>query len=210
MPHHHRDHDLRRAQPTSSPLESRSAHADYRERSAIDRDGLTEDTAVRAEAVHPKVVAQDGERMPAGRSIVLWRERAAERGRDTQQIEVISGNQLPADALHLTAIADAKRGVMISQHAAKNLIASTQIPIHWIGERVIAHGGAVEFSLPVQEHQPIRIFHRQCPQQHLIQQAEDGGIRADPEGQREHRGGRESRASAELADGVAQILPDSF
>ena len=46
---------------------------------------------------------------------------------------------------------------------------------------------------------------RQLPQQHLIDQREDRGVGADPEGQRQDGHDREQRAAAKAADGKAEI-----
>jgi hypothetical protein len=48
-------------------------------------------------------------------------------------------------------------------------------------------------EIPGHDHQFVRILHRQEPQHDMIDQREDGGVRADPQGKRQDRNSRESR-----------------
>ncbi len=57
-----------------------------------------------------------------------------------------------------------------------------------------------------QLHQSLRIADGERTQEHGIDQAEDGRVRADAEGQRQHRGYRECGASAHAAQRVAKVL----
>jgi hypothetical protein len=56
-------------------------------------------------------------------------------------------------------------------------------------------------------HQTIRVFVRERLQQQRIDDAEQRGIRADSQRQRDHRREREAWITAEAAQSVAQILP---
>src|SRR5882724_1873107 len=55
-------------------------------------------------------------------------------------------------------------------------------------------------------HQPSGLCERHRPQQHGVDDAEDGGVRADPQGQDADRGGGEARALAEGTETVTEIL----
>ena len=57
-----------------------------------------------------------------------------------------------------------------------------------------------------QNHQLLRIFHRQEPEEHLVDQREDGGIRADTESQRKDRNRNKYRRLTKRAERVAKIL----
>ncbi len=46
---------------------------------------------------------------------------------------------------------------------------------------------------------------RQAPQQHFVDEREDGGIRADPQRDRQERDRSEQRRADEAPQGVAQI-----
>ena len=61
---------------------------------------------------------------------------------------------------------------------------------------VAAHG---------QQNKLLRILNRQQPEQNLIQERENRGIRADPERQRQGRHGHEPRTASQRANGVFEI-----
>lgn len=50
------------------------------------------------------------------------------------------------------------------------------------------------------------MLHRQVSKQHLVHQAEDRRVAADPEGEREQRHGRENRVPGEVPERVEEIL----
>ena len=55
-------------------------------------------------------------------------------------------------------------------------------------------------------NQSARIFHRQAAQQDLVEQAVDGCVRSDTQGQDQHGDKGESRALAQLAQRVPKVL----
>ncbi len=59
-------------------------------------------------------------------------------------------------------------------------------------------------------HQPLRIFHRQRPQHHGVENAEYGRIRADAQRQRKNRRGGEAWIGSQRTEGVADILRQRF
>jgi hypothetical protein len=56
-----------------------------------------------------------------------------------------------------------------------------------------------------QKDEPIRVVKRQRPQQHGVDDAEDGGVGADPEPERQERDNGEPRAPAKRAQRIDQI-----
>jgi HlyD family secretion protein len=66
-------------------------------------------------------------------------------------------------------------------------------------------GGRHVFDNP---HKPVRILVRQWSEEHRVHHAEDGGVRADPERQRENRRERECGILVELSKSVAEILAE--
>ena len=56
----------------------------------------------------------------------------------------------------------------------------------------------------------LRTSHRQQPQHHLINEAEDRGVRADAQREREHRYGGEAGVLEQLAEGESQIIHGSL
>src|SRR6185437_11571915 len=59
-------------------------------------------------------------------------------------------------------------------------------------------------------HQFLRTCHGKEPEHDSIDQAEDGGVRTDAQGQGENRNHGEAAILAENSHGVAKILPDGF
>ena len=76
-------------------------------------------------------------------------------------------------------------------------------PVHEVGGRHRALG-VVGTGLP-HHHEPIRIAIGQRAQDDVMQDAEDGGVGANPEGQREHGGQRQGGPAHDLADAEAEI-----
>src|ERR1700735_2042855 len=60
------------------------------------------------------------------------------------------------------------------------------------------------------EEEPLRILDRQHAQQHCIDQAEDGRVRADTQRQRQYGNGGEARRVAQYASGIAQVLQQAL
>ena len=62
----------------------------------------------------------------------------------------------------------------------------------------------------VEKSQMAGIAHRQRLEHHCIDQREDSGIRANTERQRKHGNRCQNRSFAELANAVAQVVPDGL
>jgi hypothetical protein len=63
---------------------------------------------------------------------------------------------------------------------------------------------------PAKHNELRRISHRQRAEHHGVNEAEDGGVRADAERERQHRHGRKSRTLCERPQPEAKILKESF
>ena len=77
------------------------------------------------------------------------------------------------------------------------------LPIFVVGQRHILVVAAI---LLVDDQHFVHLRHCQRVQNQPVQNAEDGFIGADPDGQGEHRRQRETRRLAQLAHGVTQVL----
>jgi hypothetical protein len=88
------------------------------------------------EARPPVVVAQDRNRVGVLRRVVLRGEQAANRGLQSQQLEVIAGDHLGVLVLGLIVPRDADLGLVGGQNPLKYLALVTQILVHGIGEVV--------------------------------------------------------------------------
>jgi hypothetical protein len=77
------------------------------------------------------------------------------------------------------------------------------LPIEIIGQRdgvILARPGRF-----VQDHDPVRVWIRKRPQQNRVDDAEDRGVRADPERKRQDRNQSEPGRLAELAKSKLKI-----
>src|SRR2546426_10363709 len=68
----------------------------------VDSQRLAYDVRVSAKASLPEVIAQDHHRVPAWCATLLQRERATQRGVDSQGGEEVVGNELPEDLLRFS------------------------------------------------------------------------------------------------------------
>ena len=69
---------------------------------------------------------------------------------------------------------------------------------------------ADEGPIPAQEHEPLRLPDGERPQERLVHEREDGGIRADAQPDRHESDHRERRIPAQHSQRVAQILADAI
>ena len=56
----------------------------------------------------------------------------------------------------------------------------------------------------------MRVRHRKRSQQHCVEQAEDGAVRANAERERQHRDSGKSWILAQAAEGEASVLKQRF
>ena len=167
---------------------------------------------VGAELTRPERVAQHRHRVRAGRAIVIRRDQASGRRGHAEERVVVAGDHL---SLARSASPPSRR--------------PTRARIHVHGERRRRRGAFERASRPPQrlEHAPgeaidglaaIRgmaghVGHdderfgmrdREGLQQDGVEQAEHGGVGADPEAEGEDRGGRESGRTRQPAQAVAR------
>lgn len=75
-----------------------------------------------------------------------------------------------------------------------------------LAEQRVVEGYAPAIVGALQQDQLLWIAHRQRPRHHRVQHPENGGIRADAEGQRQHGSRGEAGIGAQLAQSMAQVL----
>ena len=95
------------------------------------------------------------------------------------------------------------------EHARENLVVFSKVEEHRIRNLgAIACRRAVERSVDAQECELVRPFNRQRTQQHLVDNGEDGRVRADAEREGKYcRRGKPWRPSEQAAS-VSQVLGD--
>src|SRR6267378_1503810 len=199
----HRQNDVRGSSGHIPPKKTGRSHADHRKRNAPQVERLAHGRRVSSKTAVPKVVADYRDRV-FPRLIIIRIESPAEKRRDAQDIPVVAGNEIHVDKLGL---------------AVKNRVDARTVPREHPGEGVVvvAQGlercvGKIAVSATLRqrgtnEHELLRIFDRQQPQQERIDQTEDGGVGANAESKGEDGDGSEARVLAEHAGGEAKVLP---
>ena len=174
---------------------------------AVDDDLPAENAGIRAIAPPPERVADDDDAF-AARLFFVRGELAALRDRHAEKREEVGGHASAAEALRFAIARDVAfprpQGADAAEHGAGLL--PLQVRLH--GDRqareLIAplrndHFHAVDF---------VRLGIGQRPQQHRVDDAEDGRVRADAEREREHGDAGESRASAEHPRRMPRVVPE--
>ena len=205
--HRDRNANLRRAARFHA-VESRRAHADNRQRPAVDHDLLSDDAGVRAETRPPIAVAEHGQRMAALNQVVGSGEHPAHRRADAEHRKVIARHEIGADQFRAALERRAHGTRVRAEHAAEDLVLVADLLIHRVGEPVRPVVAAIVFAASGQHHQLLRISHRKRLQDELVDQCEDRGVGADAQGQRKHRYGQKNGRLAQSTQGIPEISQD--
>ena len=205
--HHDRHVDVRRAADVDAGEPGRG-DADDRHRVAVERDRLVEDGRIAPEASRPVAVAEDGDGVRPRRRVVRLREQAPEVRPRAEDVEEIARDELACHALRPPLPRDGRRDRRAREHAAEHFVAVAEVLIHRIRERPVVHRPAAERARVVELDELLGVFHGQASQEDLIQQREDGGVRADAERQRADDDGREPGRPGQGPNGVADVAPE--
>ena len=103
--HHHRDEHFD-VVAHDRAVERRIGDADDRQRVVVDLDRLADDVGIGAEVAPPQAVAEDDDRMAAGRDLVRRQQRAAELRADAEHLKVVAGDELARDLAGASAAAE--------------------------------------------------------------------------------------------------------
>jgi hypothetical protein len=168
----------------------------------VDPQRLPQHVVAAGEPSLPRAVAEEDD--PRKCSLILAREGPAERGPDADRLEE-AGHQLERrHELGLFAAGDRRAACCKRGHPREALVERPPVLDIRIGRDVL-HVTRPRVGRP-DEDEPIRVGVGQRPQQHGAEQAEDRGIRADAETERENRDARERRVPAQHARADAQVL----
>ncbi len=176
-------------------------HANHRSRDLVEHDASPEDVTT-SEARPPEVFGEDHDVGGSAGSILFGKEAAAEECRHAEHVQELV-RHLHAGEPFGTRLAAQVVGNRIGQRDCREL-RLVLAPVEERAARRIV-GAAVGPRLP-EDGQAFRLGQRQRPEQHRVEQAVDGGVRADPEREREHRRNRERRAAREEAQAYARVL----
>jgi hypothetical protein len=157
-----------------------------------------------AEASFPESVAQYGDRFRrrAGKLVVLGSDHTADSRIHSEYRVVVSSDVLAVDVFGFLADANLGRAIVgygKDAGGSMALIAKLLVP----GIRKV---GAVVLIIAAELDQLAGIADRQHLEHDGVDDGEYGGVGADAESERQDRRGGESRAAAQQAETVAEIL----
>ena len=173
------------------PVEAWRRHADNRHRLAVDDDGVTDDRRAGVETRAPVVVAEHHHGGLAGGLVVGRSDQPAQGRLQAEHLEVAAGHEHAVGVERLPAIRQVRAERPVRGHAREHGLRLLEIAEHRITEDrlraagVVARLGSRLRAGRRQVDQPPRVLHRQGPEQHLVEQREDRGIRANAKPQRD-------------------------
>ena len=148
--------------------------------------------------------------MGAGSAVVLGGEEAARRRLDAQHVEERAGDEVPVHVVGLRADRQVDVGGVVGQNPREHRVLVAEVLEHGVRQRgqevAVVVGRSREGAGAVEHDQPLGLVHREGPQHHLVHQGEDGGVRADAQGQGEHDDEGEAGALREGPKREAQVL----
>ena len=190
-------------------VEAARQHADDGERPAVDQQRLADDARVAAVAAPPQAVGQDDHPFPPG-LLLFGHEGAAESGLHAQHREE---RRRDADAADLLGDGVAARGpgdgiepVAPGDHVVERPALSA--PVEEVAGRrrdVVLRGPALCRIHVADAHEAFDVLEGRRPEEEVVDDGEDGGIRADPEGQGQHGDEREAGIPARAAQRVPEV-----
>ena len=186
--------------PRPIELATPRQHADDRVVVAVQRDRAPHDGRVAAELADPEAMAEHDDAIVAG-TVFAGRERPADPRLHAQHVEV---RRRHSRRSHLSRLAASGERERVPGPRGHGLERGRLIPP--IEE--VEGGDAVAQTarrLFPDLNDLVRLGIRQRLQQQPVHEAEDGDVRAQPEGQRQHRKECEPRILHERAPGVPQI-----
>ncbi len=202
------DRQRQRDVDASAGIETREAgtsDAHDRDRSAVDAQAAPEDRRIPAELPLPVAVADHGNQRILSGAVVLGEEPATERDRDAEHGVIVAADELTAGRFDAVAGCHPERGARVAGRAGEQVGSSADALVVRIVRRRGGPLGAVR-----DENQFVRIVHRHRPQHDRFEQAEDRGVRADAERERQDDDRGEPGIAPERAQRVAHVLVDLF
>ena len=175
---------------------------------AIHIECLTNDVGVGVELATPPWVGEDDDR---GRSVarVIWSEGAAHGGLHAEQLKEV-GNHVDAGGGNGSAIAYLEAEIVrggegeVAGYVLKGVGSRPELVVSICG--VCRAGEAALGGWRGDPYELLRIGEWQRAQEQGVDDAEDGDVGADAEGQDEDGNEGESAVAAQGAEGVAEIL----
>ena len=183
--------------------EARRHDADDEVRPSLGHDRSTDNRRIAAEQPLPDAIAEH-QHFRRLRPVVVRLDGAAEERRRAEQRKERAADARAEDALGQLQPADVEGPAGEERDALERRQAP---PVLVIGQRAARdRAGAIAIDLAVHEREHAGgIAVRRRPQDHGADDAEDGGVGADAERQRDDGGDGESRRAPQQADGVDDV-----
>jgi hypothetical protein len=169
----------------------------------VDQDRLPDHIAS-AESLLPDVVAEDSD--ARSRGVLFRREVAAARQRRAQQRKEIRRHARADDALGRAAAAELEVDVPIRSEPLERLLIALEI--QQVGRRDRETGNGSPLARLEEHDKPIGIAEEKWPDQHRIDDAENGGGGSDAEPDHEHDHEGELRAARQTSEAPPPIDPE--
>jgi hypothetical protein len=177
-------------------------HADDLARRAVDHDPAPHRARITAETALPVAMAEHHD-IGAARPIVLLGERPAVDRPDAEQREQPESGIQAVNPLRL---AKAGHGIPVALPDGDVLQCLRLFPVGDVVRKRGIEVGDVDAGrgLP-QTHEPVRLGVGQRLQEDTVDDGEDRGVGADPQGQREQCGQREYGSAGQAAAGMPHV-----
>jgi hypothetical protein len=207
-------HEDLRFEPERGAAKAAGRHADDRQGVAVHGERLVEDAGVPAEPIRPVGMAEDDDRLAAGRGIVAGSEQAPERRLQAQHAKVRPRHQQAVAAHRMPAVREVGAEPDVRRDPREHRLCPLQIAEHRMAEHRLAITGLPARLRPGlgargrEIDQFVRVRHRQCPEQRLVEERENGGVGPNPEAERQHGDRRDERGLQQATDGEFQIRHD--
>ena len=169
----------------------------------VEQNRAVDDGWIRPELIDPQDVAKDNHAVLSG-LILVGKERAPSLGLDAVDIEVMRRDACASQLDRVTAAGKRGGAASLRRHEVEDDVVSLPVEEVQRGNAVaVAAGWFFEHT-----DDPIGVPVRKGFEQDAIDEAENRGVAADAEGQRQngHRGKR--RRSRQRSAGIADILDE--
>ena len=172
----------------------RRRDADDRHPVGAHLDGFAQDGGIQAESSRPEGMTDDGDRAvgPAAPEyrVVARREHATVHRLDAEHVEITAGRVLAEHLLGRAVDRHLDRPLMECRNTGEEAIVIAKRFVTWIRRPAAAAGLPARV---VDEEEVLRVRDRQELHEYRVDQAEDRGVRADAEAERQQRDERERR-----------------
>ncbi len=191
--------------------EALGSHADHGHRVPVHDHRAVEHVRVGPEVVLPVLVGEHDHRMLPDVLVVGDAEQTPQRRLHAQDREVGPRDEHPRRVQRVALEGQVGAEQPVRRDAGERQVRLLQVAEHRVAEdlvavaRLVARLGAGLRPRRPQVDEPIGILHRQLLEQDLVEQREDGGVRPDPERERQHGHGGDERRLGERARGELQV-----